>query len=105
MNSLEAIIVLTAMMAFTATMLTGISYYNMILDEGEETLNEKIISGECAIIIDSFFSNSASNYDGEFVCTGKDNFVLSEKKNKKTFVITTVKKEKKLEIKTNEHYK
>ncbi|MDD4250990.1 MAG: hypothetical protein PHX27_02250, partial [Candidatus ainarchaeum sp.] len=101
-NSLEAIITLTALIAFITTILIGTIVLNENLREKQELLNTKNISNNCASIIDSFFSNSAIEFEQEFGCNGENNTVFIKQKNfiKKSFVITTVKKEKLLEVTT-----
>lgn len=95
------------MLSFTTTLLFGISYYNENLNDGKKLFLAKTNANECAIIIDSFFSNSASEYNIEFPCSGKENITISKQNSfeEKTFLITEIKKEKILEVKINEHYK
>lgn len=60
-NSLEAIITLTALIAFITTILIGTIVLNENLREKQELLNTKNISNNCASIIDSFFLIAQSN--------------------------------------------
>lgn len=57
-------------------------------------------------IIDSFFSNSADNYLEKIDCFVENNKVISviESEKKSFEVLTEIKKEINLEVKTNEHY-
>ncbi len=105
-NSLEAIISITAILIFITIILFGLSIYKNRLNESEQSFSTKTNSNNCAIIIDSFFSNSAEEYNTEFKCNGKKNFVFFKQNIflKKSFVLTKIKKEKMLEIETNEHY-
>lgn len=106
MNSLEAILTITALLFFITILLVGLTNYKNTLNETQNFFSSKINSNACATIIDSFYSNNAEEYTKNFPCFGENNLVYYKKNNflGKSFVITDINKEKTLEVKTSEHY-
>jgi hypothetical protein len=106
-NSLEAIIIITAFLLYITIFLFGLNVFKNSLENNQILLSTISTSNNCSIIIDSFFSNKAIEYNSEFLCDGQENFVSFEQNlfSKKTFVLTRIIKEKFLEVKINEHYK
>lgn len=93
-------------MTFFCICLSTISFYNQKTDESENKIIALSQSKNCMTIIDSFFSNSANNYSEKIDCFVENNKVTSIiGSEKKSFeVLTEIKKEANLEVKTNEHY-
>ncbi len=93
-------------MTFFCICLSTISYYNQKTNESENKILALSQSKKCMAIIDSFFSNSADNYLEKIDCFVENNKVISviESEKKSFEVLTEIKKEINLEVKTNEHY-
>ncbi len=107
MNSLEAIIILTALLSSIGLFLGSLAYYNVILGESVSLLDAKNKANNCALLIDSFFANNATSYSGELFCSGEENKVRAKNDffEKEAFVITRIRKEEKLEVDTSGHYR
>ncbi len=106
MNSLEALLSITALTAFILVLIMAI---NSNYEQEKEFLqknNSKIKSIQCAAIMDSIFSNSADSYSENMLCDAKENKVF-ENNSKYLFsseIITTAKKDYIINLEVNEHY-
>ncbi len=107
MNSLDAIIALLALMSFFALILATLSLFdsNLIISTNKIIANNT--SKDCALLMDSYFANSA-----KFQIINKDCFVLNgavgAKKTgftKTTAVLTNLNQTSELEVDTSAHYK
>ncbi len=105
MNYLDAVLALLILLSGFAVILTSINSQSNVLENSLNSLSEKDSVLECATIIDSFFSNSANIFEREVDCSAENNKVISiGKKKKELFIITKVKKENNLVVRTNDHY-
>lgn len=106
MNSIEAIIALTIMLAGIGIILTSITYVQEKYFETNSTISAKTQAISCASIIDSIYSNSATTYNGEINCTTEKINVKAthEKKTKESQTTTETINELTIEVKTLDHY-
>jgi hypothetical protein len=106
MNSLDAIISITILLASTTILLTGISEVKENLEKANNQLEAIITAQKCASIIDSIYSNSATEYQKEINCSVEEDTIISKvnTEEKKSQIITTAKNEKELKVEMLEHY-
>ncbi|MFA6064721.1 MAG: hypothetical protein WCW44_03205 [archaeon] len=107
MNSFDAIIALSALLAGFAILLGVVNEQKINVEGVINSTNAKTNALECASIIDSMFSNSAEEYTAELNCGANASEInyASEGKIKTAKILTTVSKTTLLEVKILEHYK
>ena len=107
MNSLDAIIAMTILLASLALLLGSLAEQNNHLEKTSEILATKLGAFECMIIIDGMYANSVDVYERDLECfvdKGKIK-VKNGGVEKVVSVIPAIKKEHFLEVGIVDHYK
>jgi len=105
-NSLEALIAITMLLAAFAIMLGTIGGQKEAIEEYSLKMSAKFDSLKCAAIADSIYSNSAKEYLGASDCFDLDGGVASKKSEflKAAATIPRITKSDEMEVETLEHY-
>ena len=107
MNSLDAIIALLALMSFFALLLSSLSLFNSNLIISTNKIVANNTSKECAVLMDSFFANSANSHNINKNCFASNGQVAASKESftKTNAVLTKLDQTNELEVDTSAHYK
>ena len=107
MNSLEALIAILALTASFGILLQSINLQKDNFQNATDIIFAKTNSLNCAFIIDSIISNSATEYTSELNCTANNNTVNSKIKNtdRNSFIIGEAISGANLMVNKYEHYK
>jgi len=106
LNSIEAIIALTIMLGGFGIIISSINEMQNDYNESSDILRAKTQAINCAAIIDSIYSNSATTRDAELNCLA-ERFEVKAKYNNKTKESQTAAEtanELAIEVKTLDHY-
>jgi|GEM_PF-1059005 len=106
MNSLDAIISISVLLAASGIILVSLFEQNENIQQAHYLIEAKFQAQKCASIIDSIYSNTATKYEKEIKCNLKDYTTTAtiEGKTKQSYAITTTENEKELRVKTLDHY-
>jgi hypothetical protein len=107
MNSLDTIIALLALMSFFALILASLSLFDSNLIISTDKIIANNTSKDCAVLMDSYFANSANFQNVNKNCFVLNGAIAANKKNftKTTAVLTKLDQKTELEVNTSAHYK
>ncbi|MFA5763733.1 MAG: hypothetical protein WC915_02885 [archaeon] len=107
MNSIDALIALLALMSFFALILGSLSLFdsNLIISTNKIIANNN--SKECAVLIDSFFANSASTHNISKNCFAINGLIAASYDGftKTNESLPKLNQTNNLEVESNAHYK
>lgn len=106
MNSLDALISLSVLLAASGIILYSLLEQNENIRQANNTIEAEFEAQKCASIIDSIYSNTATKYTSIIKCTLKDYTTSTtiEGITKEGYAITSTENEKELKVTPLDHY-